>query len=63
MPARKNAIDIVKGLPPWALTLPLNSEDLGASQWQLGDDIYVGTPTDKTATHIEQSILRSTLTS
>jgi hypothetical protein len=31
------------GRPPWALTFPLNSQDLGASCRQLGDEIYVGT--------------------
>jgi hypothetical protein len=31
------------GRPPWALTFPLNSHDLGASCRQLGDEIYVGT--------------------
>jgi hypothetical protein len=29
--------------PPQALTLLLNSQDIGTSRWQLGDEIYVGT--------------------
>jgi hypothetical protein len=37
-------------------------KDIGTSRWQLGQ-IYAGTLAYKTAAYIEQSVLRSTLTS
>jgi hypothetical protein len=38
----KPEIEIPNGLPAVGFPLPLNSQDIGTSRWQFGDEIYVG---------------------